>query len=819
MRNITGSLHSISPKFPFSPVGNSPSYAPRWQLIFAALWLLIPTYSWAQPPSPLHRQAVELAREGDYNASLPMLDKLYRDDPANLPILYDYLVALAWAGEDSKVSVLLEKVAPEQAPRYVLEAAAKSLRNLKSFHHAEALYREALNRFGDHLPLQLGLLLTLVDEGQHAAASQLSKTLEQNFPDNLEVLFAAAYEAAGRKDHVSALRYYQRILQLQPNSHRAQRLEILTLADIGDPFRAEELATQRPGLLSSAEQHRLKADQAALTTRWGSHGSDLPQQRFVETDRALSMLDTNLKTALAEQPAAEAFALRTRIDRLVALRDRVMMSQAAAEYHSLQIDQALLPAYALQAAADALLYLEQPQKAAELYRQVLEVEPANFEAARGLFFAYVEEEDFDRALELAETLRADKKSGPDKLDAELLAAMGQLFAEDLTETENRLNPMYRQAPANIDILGELGGLHGGRGWPRRAEETFRLGLALDPNYLSLRTGWAENRLDLAEFQQAGELIGKLGEDYPEHKAVQRLQRLWEAYNMRELRVSVASGWSSGSTFGSRDLSLAATLFSSPIHFRYRGFVSTYLDQATFPEGDKTLQRYGAGVEYRHRNLQGSAELTWNTSGGHKFGTRLAALWTPDDVWSVPVELELFSRETPLRALKNGIRADAASVGVVYRRDELQRWALNTQFMDFSDGNFRYSVLAGVEQGLVVWPHYRLDAGLDLYTSGNSETDTPYFNPRQDADLTLTLTNDWLLYRHYRFSFRNRLALSLGAYWQQDFGTDPTAGLRYEHVWEYSPRFYLLYGASLARRSYDGEGENQLGCHLELNWRF
>ena len=819
MRNITGSLHSISPEIPFSPGGNSPSYAPRWQLIFAALWLLLPAFSWAQLPSPLHHQAVELARQGDYSASLPILDRLHRDNPANLPILYDYLVALAWAGEDSKVAVLIEKVAPETAPRYVLEAAAKSLRNLKSFHHAETLYREALNRFDDHLPLQLGLLLTLVDGNQHAAASQLSKELEQNFPENLEVLFAAAYEAAGRKDHVAALHYYQRILQQQPNSQRAQRLEILALAAIGDPFRAEELAMQRPGLLNTEELHRLKADQAALTTRWGSHGTDLPQQQFVETDRALGMLDTNLQTALADGRNAEIFALGARIDRLVALRNRVLMAQAVEEYRSLQDDQVLLPAYALQAAADAFLYLEQPQQAGALYQQTLELEPSNVKAAHGLFYAYVEQEDFDQALGLAESLRADNKSGPDKLDAELLAALGQLFAGDLAEAENRLNPLYRQAPANVDILAELGGLQGGRGWPRRAEETFGLGLALDPKYLSLRTGWTENRLDLAEFKQAKDLISKLGEDHPEHKSVQRLQRLWEAHNMRELRVSVASGWSSGSTFGSRDLSLAATLFSSPMHFRYRGFVSTYLDQATFPEGDKTLQRYGAGVEYRHRKLQGTAELTWNTSGGHKLGTRLAALWTPDDAWSVPVEVELFSRETPLRALKYGIRADAASAGVAYRRNELQRWSLRTQIMDFSDSNFRYSVLAGIEQGLVVWPHYRLDALLDLYTSGNSETGTPYFNPRQDADITLTLANDWMLYRHYRFSFRNRLALSVGAYWQQDFGTDPTAGLRYEHVWEYSPRFYLLYGASLARHSYDGEGENHLGCHLELNWRF
>lgn len=788
-------------------------------LIFVALFLLSPEITWGQAPISIHQRAVELARQGDYEASLSLLEQLHRTEPSNLPVLYDYLVILTWAGKDRQAVSLLEKLPSNQAPSYVLEAAAKSLRNIKSFHRAEAVYREALKRFGDHLPLKLGLLLTLADGNRHAEAAPLIKALEQHYSDNSEVLYALAYAAERRKDHVSALRHYQRILQLQPESQKAQRLEIFALAAIGDPFLAEELAVQRPGLLNSEDWRRLKADQAALTTRWGSYGSDQPKQRFTETDQALEQLESNLKAALADQPDAAAFARRARIDRLTALRDRVLMMQVETEYRSLQTEQVPLPPYGLQAVADALLYLEEPAEAAELYRQVLESQPDNFEASRGLFFAYIEQEDFDRALDLGEQLRTRQENRPEKLDAELLAALGQLFAGDLEETENRLTPLYRQAPANLDILGELGTLYGARGWPRRAEQTLGLGLGLDPAYLPLLTERAQNLLDLAEFPQAEKLIAQLGTDYPEHKTVQRLQRQWAAHDMRELQVYVDSGWSNGEAVGSDDLSLAATLFSSPVAYRYRGFVSTYLDQASFPEGDETLQRFGAGIEYRHRDLLGTAELTWNVSGGRKFGTRLAATWTPDDVWSVPMEIELFSRETPLRALKNGIRADAASLGAIYRRNELQRWSLVTRFMDFSDGNFRYSVLAGAEQGLVILPHYRLDGLLNLYVSGNSETNTPYFNPRRDLDLTLTLANDWLLYRHYRFSFRNRLALSAGTYWQQDFGTAPVGIVRYEHVWEYSPRFFLLYGFSLARRSYDGDNENRLGCHLELFWRF
>jgi hypothetical protein len=45
------------------------------------------------------------------------------------------------------------------------------------------------------------------------------------------------------------------------------------------------------------------------------------------------------------------------------------------------------------------------------------------------------------------------------------------------------------------------------------------------------------------------------------------------------------------------------------------------------------------------------------------------------------------------------------------------------------------------------------------------------------------------------------------------------GVRYEHVWEVDPRFFLLYGASWGYAVYDGDDETRLGLHLDLNWRF
>ncbi len=788
-------------------------------------------------PDPLlaaessHDQAVALARRGDYDEALAILQREFRDNPDDLTVVCDYLAVLSWAGRDGEVLPLLPRVAEDQAPAYVLEAAAKSLRNLEAWDWAAALYRKGSERFPDRTAFPIGLVYTLADSGRLQEAAGLADRLVERFPGRVEPEFAAAYVAVAGKDYMAALARYQRILERHPGNKEAKRLQSLALAALGAPWLAEDLAGREEGLLTSAERLRLRGDQAALAVRWGAYASEEERERFVDTDRALALLEDNRRQALEVGPEAEIFDLRTRFDRLVALRDRVRMQEAAEEYRSLLEAGVAIPPYALRAAADALLYLERPEEAREVYLQVLAAQPGNVEAQLGLFYACIEMEDFPAAVRVIEETRErqpvwlwakgrpEPLPNPNRLEADLTAVIGLAFADDYREAQHRLETLQARAPANRDILSELAGVYADRGWHRQAEESYRLGLALEPRHIGLRTGRTENLLDLAEFEQAEKDVAGLWEVFPENKAVQRLEQLWRAHNMRELRVSAESGWSSGGAFGNRDLNVEAALFSSPVFYHYRGFVAGYLAQGDFPEGEKTWQRYGTGVEYRSRQLEGSAELTWNVSGGRKLGGRLAGTWLIDDNWSLPLFLEAFSRDTPLQALKNSIRADAAGAGVSYRASETRHLTLTAQVMDFSDGNFRYRVNGGLYQRLVTRPHYLLNGYLDLTTSGNSRSDAPYFNPDLDAGASLTLENDWLLWRRYQRSFRHRLAFTAGGYWQQDFGSAPVGGVRYEQVWEIEPRFFLLYGASWGHAVYDGDGENRLGLHLELNWRF
>ncbi len=789
----------------------------------------------AEPPAAAaevrHRQAVELARTGRAEAALEILRPLHEADPQNPRITYDYLVVLGWAGRDAEAVQLAPVISADEAPAYVLEALGKSFRNLGRFREAEEIYRRGAARFPSHLAFGVGLGLTRVDAGQAESAVAGLERLEREYPGNPDILLALAYAHEARRNHVEALHCYQRVLNMVPGNREALRRQILSLEALGAPFLAAELADRDPGLLSAEERLRLQGSRAALAVRWGDLPPPSESERFADTDRALRLLDETLQGLDYSLPTARAYEHRARADRLVALRDRWRMQEVVEEYGRLRQEGAAIPYTSLGAVGDAFLYLERPEEARDVYLQALEQQPGDFNTLLSLVYVYVELEDFDRAITLADHLnrtrpiwlsadgKAAPKPNPEKLQAELAAVLSRAYANDLDEASSQLEALHGAAPNNAQISADLGNVYGDRGWPRRARETYELGLALDRQHRGLQIGLAQSYLDLGEYRLAEQAIERLARIYPEDKAVQRLQWLWQVHNMRELVVEVGHGESSGTEFGSRETIVGATLYSRPWRYNWRSYLSAYYHLADFPEGTENYRRFGVGLEYRQRNLEADAELTFNQDGGDEFGGRLAATWRPDDRWAFPASVEKFSRETPLRALENGTTADAATIGAVYRASELFQAGLSLQAMDFSDGNFRYVVAGDLTRRVFTRPHFRTDLRLDLSTSENSETDVPYFSP--DQDFSAAVTGDFLhlLWRRYSRSFSHRLALTLGNYWQDGYDDDYIAGALYEQTWETDYRFLLSYGFSRSRRVFDG-GPDYLSFYFaRLNWRF
>jgi biofilm PGA synthesis protein PgaA len=86
-------------------------------------------------------------------------------------------------------------------------------------------------------------------------------------------------------------------------------------------------------------------------------------------------------------------------------------------------------------------------------------------------------------------------------------------------------------------------------------------------------------------------------------------------------------------------------------------------------------------------------------------------------------------------------------------------------------------------------------------------------------VSLTLDNDYLTYRHYDTAFHQKLAVSVGNYWQQSYGSNIVGNVQYEHRWQVANRFELSYGGIRGYHYYDDGLTKSWTMYLTTDLRF
>ena len=116
------------------------------------------------------------------------------------------------------------------------------------------------------------------------------------------------------------------------------------------------------------------------------------------------------------------------------------------------------------------------------------------------------------------------------------------------------------------------------------------------------------------------------------------------------------------------------------------------DSITRARGQKKVScsaiAIGGGIEWRRPFLTVEADGWANTGTLHRGGASLNAEWIPTDELNFSVNAELFSMDTPLRALIHGITANKLGFGMGYDWHESTGLAVSMSALDFSDGNRR-----------------------------------------------------------------------------------------------------------------------------------
>jgi biofilm PGA synthesis protein PgaA len=778
---------------------------------------------------------IEQARLGEHQPALDYLRQL----PALTPKQQiDLLLIASWAGEDEDVLRLY------QANPAVFEKNTDAVAAMARIRRNRGEWDEALNGFllaRSLAPMRSDLLqaqlMTMADMGQAPAAIKRARAWTEQAPRQLEARLALGYALMRDWQQHASLAEYDRAWQWAPSRRDVLREYLFALQRAGLPVLALGIAEQHPELLGEEELRTMRADALAERVRLADTSSRSEAERFVIADRALAEADAMILEWKA-LPEAKADLLRVRVDRMGALHDRVYMQDVVDEFYALKDMQVALPPYALRWAASAMLYLRQPEPAVELYRQVIagrnDKDQDWVSDHQSLYYALIESEQLEEAdqlsKQLAEALPAriyplglpQGRANNNWLDSQALVGNNALYRDNLQAAQQAFEGLSDAAPGNVSLRTSRASVYTARGWPRRAEQQLKIAESTAPRMAEVEASQATNALALQEWRQVDLLADDLVERFPENLRAQRVDRLRDVHHMAELRIAGYRGRSSDdSASGSGDFGLETALYTSPFKEDWRAFAGAGTGRGEFLEGDARHDWLRAGLERRIRNHTLEAEVSSHEYGfGRRAGARLAGVHDVNDIWQYGWSAELLSGSTPLRALNSNVDADSLSAYARWRESERREISLSILPVLFSDGNDRLSLVLNGNQGLFTAPHMKVDAGLELSTSRNSQGgEGPYFNPESDVSVFSTLNLSHVLHRRYESVWSQDLQFGLGYYDQRDFGGGGMGLIGYGQRLRMNDVFDSGFLLSALSRPYDGEREQEYRLVFDINFRF
>lgn len=504
--------------------------------------------------------------------------------------------------------------------------------------------------------------------------------------------------------------------------------------------------------LDSGERARMEGDRIALTIRHGRIDARLftGKQRYLRLDEAVTATD-KLATGFLAGHQIDAEEQRRLLDRVTALAASNRPAEAVALFEALKEKGAVVPAWVLRDVAGACLTLRQPERAAAMYRQVLQDLPGDFDASLGLFYAQVESEQLVEALEFIDLFAAslpmrrhlDGKANGERWSALVVSDLARLYADMLPEAQRRIDQRLDATPFNGEARMAEASLHLARGWTRQAVNELRRNEGMDPASVGLHADLAEALLRTGNWEEArAQLLftQSLDESHP------RLCQVEQSFSLRdshELFVDAGYGHSeTENPLGSTDWSVDSWLYGRPLADKWRVFLHNHAASAEFYGETTDWVRTGLGLEWH----AGDWLMRGEVNGGdfEDPGVLLSLRWQPDDFWGFIARVESQTNEIPLQAVLAGVTARRAVAGVDWRAHEARRIALEVAAVDFSDDNQRQSVIVSWFERWWSGPRWSMETTLGVDASTNSlGYDAVYFNPPDDHSLWLTAAVEYL----------------------------------------------------------------------------
>lgn len=312
----------------------------------------------------LHARAIELARAGKMTEAVLALRVLTDRPSASEKAWHDYLTVLQWSGSNrTMLELFRQRYAGQEnnLPGFLLRSVAGAYYQLEQFETAQKYYAKAVAQ--GEAPARLQQAESAMRAGDIVLANALYDALLVENPRNIAVYLSRSEMAIYRKNFAQAEQDYNKAVSLLSD-------------DENQPLRKQQIDASRAGIYIRTNE-------------------------FVP---AIKLLRPYMQPGQA-----------TRImecDYILALRLRGDYQQVIAESARLWPDLRDIPAYGLQALADAHLRLGQYEQAERVYSLLIEREPSRSAARLGKAYSLVARGRLGDGLALYEaSYRQDKTIG------------------------------------------------------------------------------------------------------------------------------------------------------------------------------------------------------------------------------------------------------------------------------------------------------------------------------------------------------------------------------------------------------------------------
>jgi biofilm PGA synthesis protein PgaA len=778
----------------------------------------------AVAPRSQREAAVAQARAGDTKDALATLRALVASYPDDARLLADATIVANWAGDNAYALELYARAGTPRDDAGVVEAAARSARDLHRYAMAFDLYRSAATLAPNRWQPQLGEALVLTDEGQYGEAARRMEPLLREHLDDPDVESGEAYLCSRQSDYACLVNMDQRLIEHRPQQSAAIRCQMAqALANLG----GETLAAESCPASGETDDRRLLEAEAAERVRWTEANTQSWARQQEEGKEALHLLNG----LIAASPTHDEVWKSAEFDRLLALYDLRRMHEVTDAYKQLRAQNIEVPAYALRYVAGAYLALQLPREAEELYRTLVKSAPGNGDVWSGLAYAQFESQ---HARESFHTVDRAYEAAPPLLAAEGLkvaignqayTSLGVQAAEmrgyaDMPGREAALlAPMLAAAPANQDLNRTMAMNDLARGWPLLAMRQERIADSYtQPDALPVLED-AEVLAGVGRRDQADAILPALLQrdgntpSLERYLADEAIERGWQA------DAQTGFEWSSGHFLGTTQDS-DGHLYGPLIHNRWRPFVHALGATGTFQDGPAYRSRAAVGVSYDYEREAAWLEFAGDdgTAGAIPAFAAGADL-NYRDHWALKLDGDTDNlTDTQLITQLGRVRARSGAATLEWRQSELRDIQAGVQRLLFSDGNQRTAFTGSADQRVWTTPRAQITVTPELWTSSNSENENRiYFNPRADFSLGPSTVVRWLAWQRYNRNFALNFTMYMAPYWQENYGVGPSVQLACEQRWQVSKRLSVFDKLTWDDQPYDGNNEPYTDLHFGVKW--